>query len=127
MRSSCLATPSRAFAAERPSFAAGPGRLFSTPAIVFAARETAAGPIFSNRSSETIAGSVVGLEEVDEGVPLAAALVVLALVEADELAEALARAGVHVACAVLVDGLRRALEELGERDDHARRTPCRPG
>ena len=64
-------------------------------------------------------GLHVLLEEVDERVPLAAPLVVLALVERDELAEALARGGVHVARAVLVDGLGRALEELGEREDHA--------
>src|SRR5262249_40588237 len=60
------------------------------------------------------------LEEIDERVPLAAALVILALVERDELAEALARARVHVARAILVDGLRGTFEELSEREDHAR-------
>ena len=85
------------------------------------------GPTALKRSSSTIAGSKCIWRKLTNGFPLPRALVVLALVEADELAEALARAGVHVARAVLVDGLRGALEQLGERDDHARRRRCRRG
>ena len=61
------------------------------------------------------------MRDVQDRVAATTSLVGLALVQADQLAEARRRRGVRVARAVLVDGLVRALDELRERKDHARR------